>query len=152
MISLAVWSGKQKKGLSTLQPSASYFSVITSKPQNYRWQNIKEYKGKMNWTLRVCCKYIKGAQIASVLSWGAGTAPAHPPTTPIPHTRPGVGNGVVGGCAIAVHSSFFIAAILHWEKDDVGFILCYSIIYNSVSKTYKIIIKRMFHCIYAYMQ
>ena len=26
--------------------------------QNYRWQNRKEYKGRTNWTLRVCRKYI----------------------------------------------------------------------------------------------
>ena len=32
----------------------------------------------------------------------------------------------------AVLSSFFIAAILLWEKDDVGFVLSYSVIYNSV--------------------
>ena len=41
-------------------------------------------------------------------------------------------DGVVGGFARAVLSSFFIAAILLWEKDEVGFVLFYSVIYNSV--------------------
>ena len=49
-----------------------------------------------------------------------------------PRPRPCVGNGVVGGCVRAVLSSFFIAAILLWEKDNVGFVLFYSVIYNSV--------------------
>ena len=54
----------------------------------------------------------------------------------VPHARPGMGNGVVKGCARAVLSSFFIAAILLREKDDIGFVLCYSVIYNSVVSTF----------------
>ena len=67
----------------------------------------------------------------------------HPQTTYVPHVW---GMGVVGGCARAVpagppppwlHSyTFFIAAILLWENDDVCIVLFYSVIYNSEEYTY----------------
>ena len=63
--------------------------------------------------------------------WYCPGAPSDHPHSLHP-TWPGVGNRVVIECARAVLSSFFIAAILLGEKDDVGFVLCYSVIYNSV--------------------
>ena len=86
---------------------------------------IKEYKGKTNWTLRVCRKYISGAKIVSVFSWGAGTAMAHPLTTPFPMP--------IRGWKWVWSEG---AAILLWEKVDVGFILFYSVISNSVEPTH----------------
>ena len=66
-----------------------------------------------------------------------------PQTTYVPHAWPGVGNG--GGRRVRQGSTspapipldstptlFFIAAILLWENDDVGIVLFYSVIYNSV--------------------
>ena len=64
-----------------------------------------------------------------------------PLTTPIPHARLFVGYicglWVFPPPPLCVNlpsaKTFFIAAILLWEKDDVGFLLFYSVIYNSVS-------------------
>ena len=39
---------------------------------------------------------------------------------------------VVGGCTRAPAKTFFIAAILLWKNDDIGIVLFYSAIYNSV--------------------
>ena len=76
------------------------------KPQNYRWQNRKEYKGKTN------------------LAQSALAARQHPQTT------------VVGGRARASAKTFFIAAILLRENEDVGIVSFYSVIYNFVPRTY----------------
>ena len=106
------------------------------------------YKGKTNWG--------KGEGFALHFYHGSnvgrtGFALAHPPTTPIPHTRTW-GIGVIGGCTRGCggggkersesgvnHPSakkFFIAAMLLWDEDDVGFILFHSVIYNSVATGY----------------
>ena len=42
----------------SVMPEIFWPCVLELSPQNYRWRNRKEYKGKTNWTLRVCCKYI----------------------------------------------------------------------------------------------
>ena len=51
-------------------------------PQNYRWQNRKEYKGKTNWAQSALARLL-----AVVPAW------QHPQTTYVPHARWGVGNG-----------------------------------------------------------
>ena len=103
------------------------------RPENYRWQNIKEYKGKMN-----------SAQSALVrLLWllyrpGSNHNPHMYPT---PSRAWGMGGGqrvCQGSTGLAplpldstpTHSS--LQQFLLWENDDVGIILFYFVIYNSV--------------------
>ena len=108
-------------------------SLPGDRPQNYRWQNRKEYDGKMN-----SAQYAL-ARLFWLLYWAGSTHRPHMYPTP---GRAWV-MGVVGGCARAVPAlppppwlnsakKFFIAAILLWENDDVGIVLFYSVIYNSV--------------------
>ena len=134
------------------------------RPQNYWWQNRKEYKGKTN----------LAQSVLACLLWLLYRLGS----THRPHMYPMPGRvwgmGVVRGCARAVpaqpHSltailhnlavvparrhplcvrlpsakTFFIAAILLWENNDVGIILFYSVIYNSIqfnsNKLYWVII------------
>ena len=104
----------------------SLVRVATSwiEPQNYRWQNRKEYKGKTN------------------------SAPGPPP--PWLHSyiiwllyRPGGTHRPPSLCVNLLSvKTFFIAAILLWENDDVGIVLFYSVIYNSVDRTQFLVSKR----------
>ena len=77
-----------------------------------------------------------------------GIALVHPPTTPIPHTRPSVGNRggrrvrqrVWGGWEESVVNlpsakNLFIAAMLFRDEDEKGTVLFHSGIFNSVCRT-----------------
>ena len=98
--------------------------LTAAPPQNYKWQNRKEYKGKTNWTY-----WGKGEGFALHFYHGSnvgrtGIALAHPLTTPIPHVQPGVGNrggwrvrqrvcgGEESGVNLPSAKKFFIAAML----------------------------------------
>ena len=50
------------------------------------------------------------------------------------------GHGEWGGWRVRQGSTFFITAILLSEKDYVGFLLCYSVNYNSVVLSKKILL------------
>ena len=61
---------------------------VVVRPQNYRCQNRKEYKGKMNWAQSAL------VLLLWLLYW--------PCSTNRPHMYPTWGMGVVGGCTRAV--------------------------------------------------
>ena len=98
-------------------------------PYNYKWQNRKEYNGKMNWA----------------------PVPAQPPSpfTELLQTPPiGIRDRVQGwsggapegvgeerGITFPSAKIFFIAAMILWDEDDIGTVLFYSVIYNSVLRT-----------------
>ena len=94
-------------------PQLAYLAIKKalhmSEPQNYRWQNRKEYKGKG----------IRHPSPLTPLLLNLAVVPARRP----PHNTA---------------KTFFIAAILLWENDNVGtgIVLYYSIVYNSVVQTY----------------
>ena len=98
-----------------------------AQPQNYKWQNRKKNKGKSNWTLRLPQVDLRCKDCVSI---------AFLPTVVMLAGRVW-GIEVVGGCARAVLSSFFSAAILLWEKtmQDLYFpILSFIILWAKLTK------------------
>ena len=92
-------------------------------------------------------KSIKGRRIRHNLRWSgvkgeggrAGIALAHPPTTPSPHTRPGVGyiQYVVCGCCRASTTARANALTQIVPNSSSLKTLFYSVIYNSVKLDHK---------------
>ena len=72
--------------------------------------------------------------IALVLSWGAGTALAHPPTTPIPHAGRAWGTYVVCGCCRAGTTARANELTQIVPNSSSLHTLFYTVIYNSVPK------------------
>ena len=89
----------------------------------------KSIKGRQ---IRHCVFATRIFKVQRLLKYWPGRPSDHP-HSPRP-ARHGVHMWSVGALCVNLlfAKTFFIAAILLWEKDNVGFVLFYSVIYNSV--------------------